>query len=38
MTIALMGILLVLGFDPLSAVLTSVASVWFYRFVEMWGD
>ena len=38
MTVSLLAILLVLGFDPLSALLTAVLSVWFYRFTVMWDD
>lgn len=38
MTVALMAILLILGFDPLPALLTAVLSVWFYRFTVMFGD
>lgn len=38
MTVALMAILLILGFDPLPALLTAMLSVWFYRFTVMFDD
>jgi len=38
MTVALMAILLILGFDPLPALLTATLSVWFYRFTVMFND
>jgi hypothetical protein len=38
MTLAAIGIYLVMGADPLLAVVLSVLTVAFMRFVEMWGD